>query len=122
MIFDKKHSALSNGDHMGTNRISGFICNICGWGLMGRKRVSPLEMGIRGGVEGATPSRVQTVMAQPHANPEWIGMTVAKPTPTWDDPVRGKGRKNRVIGKPEVAQMSGGNSLMRYVQWSEPLK
>jgi hypothetical protein len=39
-----------NGDEMGRNSVSAFICNIGAWGHMGRDRVSPLEMGIKGGV------------------------------------------------------------------------
>lgn len=38
-----------NGDEMGRNSVSAFICNIGAWGYMGRNRVSPLEMGIEGG-------------------------------------------------------------------------
>jgi hypothetical protein len=40
---------VTNGDEMGRNWISAFICNTGSWGHMGRKRVSPLEMGTGGG-------------------------------------------------------------------------
>jgi hypothetical protein len=38
-----------NGDEMGRNSVSAFICNIGAWGYMGRNRLSPLEMGSKGG-------------------------------------------------------------------------
>ena len=42
----------NNGDEMGRNPVSSFICNIGAWGHVGRNRVSPLEMGIEGGGRG----------------------------------------------------------------------
>lgn len=33
---------------MGRNEVSVFVCNVSGWGHMGRNRVSPLEMGTKG--------------------------------------------------------------------------
>jgi hypothetical protein len=37
------------GDEMGRNEVSVFVCNESRWGDMGRNRLSPLEMGIKGG-------------------------------------------------------------------------
>jgi hypothetical protein len=37
------------GDEMGRNELSVFVYNERKWGDMGRNRLSPLEMGIRGG-------------------------------------------------------------------------
>jgi len=41
-------SFATNGEEMGRNEVSIFVCNESRWGHMGRNRVSPLEMGIEG--------------------------------------------------------------------------
>jgi hypothetical protein len=37
-----------NGEEMGRNEVSAFVCKASGWGHMGRNGVSPLEMGTEG--------------------------------------------------------------------------
>ena len=37
------------GDEMGRNEVSVFVYNESKWGDMGRNRLSPLEMGTKGG-------------------------------------------------------------------------
>jgi hypothetical protein len=39
---------VRNGDEMGRNEVSVFVCNVSAWGDLGRNRVSPLEMGTEG--------------------------------------------------------------------------
>ena len=41
-------SQVRNGDEMGRNDISVFVCNASAWGDLGRNRVSPLERGTEG--------------------------------------------------------------------------
>jgi hypothetical protein len=40
--------SAQNGEEMGRNEVSAFVCKASGWGHMGRNGVSPLEMGIEG--------------------------------------------------------------------------
>jgi hypothetical protein len=40
--------SVEDGDEMGRNEVSAFVCNASGWGHMGRNGLSPLEMGIEG--------------------------------------------------------------------------
>jgi hypothetical protein len=40
---------MENGDEVGRNEVSAFVCNESRWGDMGRNHVSPLEMGSKGG-------------------------------------------------------------------------
>ena len=53
---------MKNGEEMGRNDVSVFVCNASAWGYMGRKRVSPLEMGTegRGRVSGVPTLRKET--------------------------------------------------------------
>jgi hypothetical protein len=41
--------AWKMGDEMGRNEVSVFVCNESRWGVMGRNRLSPLEMWSKGG-------------------------------------------------------------------------
>src|SRR5690349_18051411 len=58
-LLPKPFVCNTNGDAMGRNSISAFVCNTGSWGPMGRKRVSPLEMGIEGGGRVSSDLKVQ---------------------------------------------------------------